>query len=245
MTEPTAPAPAGQSTVKVPVVGRVQKRYLYAGGAVVLVIVGYAYFRRSRGGGGGGAVDLTADPTTGALGTGDYVNPNPGADGNGGVISDTSGEIRTDADWARAVLEDFAQSTGDTGWNPQYAQIVLGKYLAGVQLDNDEQNLVRAAWALRGRPPSGININPLTTGPAPGGPATPAPPAAQPSVVWVGVSAGQNSDAWINAITATYGAYYGQLVEWNPGMPANISKDPVPGNRKFINSATYVVHRLK
>ncbi len=228
MTEPTAPTAAPRRTVKVPGVGAVDRRYVYVGVGVVAVIVGVAYWRRRR-----AAQTVAIDTTTGTVGgSSDYVNPNPNASG-----SDTEGDpsvILSDSQWVQAVLSDFATSdTFDRG----YAQIVLGKYLGGQPLDSDEQNLVRAAWALEGHPPSNTPIIPLTSGG--GSPGQPGPGPSGPQ--FVSVQKGERSDAWVNAMTHAFGLYYGDLVALNPGLPGNISKDKDPAKRVFIEPATYRV----
>jgi len=209
-------------------VGPVDRRYVYVGVGAIALIVGFAYWRRRR-----AAQTVGIDTTTGSVsGSSDYVNPNPGASG-----SDTEGDpsvILTDSQWVQAVLSDFA--TSDT-FDPGYAQIVLGKYLGGQPLDTDEQNLVRAAWALEGHPPSNAPIIPLTSGG--GSPGQPGPGPTGPQ--FVSVVKGQNSDAWINSMTAAFGLHYGELANLNPSLPGNISKNPDPSKRVFLEPATYRV----
>lgn len=220
--------PAAQPTVKVPGAGNVQRRYVVGGAVVVVAIVGYAYWRRSR-----AAQTVGIDTTTGSVGgSGSFVNPVPNADGFSSVSDNPTGEIRTDDEWARAVAEDFAQSQT---YNAAFVQVTLGKYLAGQGLTSEEADLVRAAWALRGHPPSGIGITMATSGGAPG---TPGPPTGDEKV-WKFAPAGMVADDWIMEATAQTGVYWHQIVLLNPTIPGNISKNMDPRKRVFLHDASY------
>lgn len=171
MTEPTAP-PAGRPTVTLPVLGTVQRRWVYVGGATVAVIVAYAYYRRRT------AAPATFDPATGTPTVGGgYVNPNPGASGSSDVVDSTPESIDTNAQWTKAVLVDLA----GIEVNAAFASAAIAKYLAAphnatVALDEDELRVVRQAWSFEGKPPEGAaepvlaspGTNPPPTTPAPG-----------------------------------------------------------------------------
>lgn len=166
---------AGEATVTVPVVGTVERKWVYVGAAVVAVIVAGAYVLRRR----ASATTYAADPATGSLADGTvYDNPSPTHTVDDTVQSDPD-LITTDDGWSRVVVEDLA----GLGWNEQYAAITLGRYLAGQQLDEDQANLVRTAWGLRGRPPSGQGIVLAQTQPQTPAPTTPtpAPPPSAPT----------------------------------------------------------------
>jgi hypothetical protein len=158
------------TTVNVPGVGTVQRRYLIIGGAVVVIIVGAAYYMRARSGSGG----VTYDPATGSPGSGGgYRNPVP--DGpESGVEVEIPNIIDTNAEWGQAAAEKLAAA----GWDPMFASVAIGKYLAGVALTTAEADAVRAAWGLLGKPPvNPPNIILIQQGPAPGsGAPNPIPP---------------------------------------------------------------------
>jgi hypothetical protein len=229
MSQPTAPA-----TVTLPVLGTVQRRWVFVGGAAVAVVVGYAYLARRR-----RQADVTYDPATGTpTSGGTYVNPNPGADGSSGPIDSTPDSIDTNDAWTRVVLTDLV----GLGWDPQFAALALGKYLAGTPVTPEELQVIRTAWGLRGRPPQGAP-EPLL---APTGPPATQPPAVEPTQPPSGpikavAYAGQVADDFINAQTAAHGTYWHQLVLWNPGIVGNITKSTDSRQRKFISTAEYIV----
>lgn len=157
-------------TVAVPVVGQVERKWLIGGGALVAVLVGYAYWRR-RGSTSSTGIDPNAiDPLTGltyaaeAAQTSGYVNPNPGASGADTVTDTSTTAITTNVQWSNAV-----ESALGGIYDEAFITSTLGKYLAGQPLTSDEAMLVRAAWAFVGHPPDDKQIILTTTGSTPGG----------------------------------------------------------------------------
>jgi len=160
--------------VKLPVVGQTSRRTLIIGGATVAVIVGVAYLYRARRRSSGTVV--AADPATGTATGGAYVNPAPSR-----TLDPTQGEeglITTDDEWVNAV----APMLISADWDAQFVYLTLGKYLAGEELSSDEAALVRAAWGMKGKPPSGRGIVLANSGGgSPGNnPPPPPPPADNP-----------------------------------------------------------------
>ncbi len=162
--------------VKIPGIGRVPRRWVIVGGVAVVGIVGYAYWRRARANGAAApgpttTTDLSGNP--GSIGDTGFVNPNPGASGSNSVNTTAPGTISTNDQWTVAATDKLVSA----GWDQQFVITTLGKYLSGQSLTTTEADLVRAAWAVQGQPPTG---NPplilSTAGPAPGAPGTTPPP---------------------------------------------------------------------
>lgn len=154
------------TTVNLPIFGTVQKRYVYIGGAVVVVIVGGAWAmhlrRRSSG-------EISYDPATGSVtGSGLYDNPVPDGPESGQAV-ETVPVIDTNAEWGQAAVE----ALGSAGWDRQFAAIAIGKYLSESPLTMEEANAVRAAWGILGKPPvNPPNIIMTTSTSTPGGSTT-------------------------------------------------------------------------
>lgn len=142
--------------VDLPVIGEVESRWLWIGGAAVAGIVGYAWWARSRGGPIG--ADVTVDPATGAgeEGGGRPLSPPPG-----GTVDLTEGTISTNEQWANRAVERLSE----VGYEPGFVATAVGKYLARQPLNPDEVDVVRTAWALIGRPPQ--SAPPITETPEP------------------------------------------------------------------------------
>lgn len=152
-------------TVKLPAIGEVPTKYAYAGVAIVVGIVGYAYFKRRQS--GSAAATAAPDPNSidpatgltyaqeqaagsvGTLGSTGYSNPNPNASGYS-TVSGTS-TITTNMDWSAAV----SNALGNLGYDPTFIASTIGKYLSSQPLTADEAALIRVAWAYEGKPPSG------------------------------------------------------------------------------------------
>ena len=144
---PDVTAPAGPGEIKIPGVGPVKRQYVYAAAALVLGIVGYAWYARNRGGGG---ETVAIDPTTGlplVPDDGVYDNPDP----RQSVIDSTGGGIKTNQEWMAAVVEKL----GNLGYESNYVSLVMTKYLAGQKVTAEEALLVRQAWTWVGYPPDG------------------------------------------------------------------------------------------
>jgi len=154
-------------TVKVPGVGPVQRRYVYIGGAVVVVIVAGAWVMHLRRRASGTSLEF--DPATGSVtGSGLYTNPVPDPAESGQAVEPVN-VIDTNAEWGQAAVEALTSA----GWDRQFAAIAIGKYLSESPLTKEEETAVRAAWGLLGKPP--VNpppIHPTTSTSTPGGSTT-------------------------------------------------------------------------
>lgn len=218
--------------IDVPLVGRVERKWVIAGGLTAVGIAAWWYLSgRSR----KAAADAAAiDPLTGlpysaeqGTGTGGYVNPNPVQS----VIDGTGGRITTNAEWAAAVTE----ALGNLGIDPNYLAGVLGKYLGRQPLTLTEAATVRTAWAYKGKPPEGPDSFTLETGggSTPGGgggttppPPPPPPPSTAPPRRYVRVvKFTSKSPPWnstLSGIAGRSGRSVSQLQQWNGIVNANL-----------------------
>jgi hypothetical protein len=152
--------------IKVPGIGEVPRKYVLIGGAVVAVLVGYAWWRNSTGnstaqGSGVAGTDLTTDQLPGGDG---YANPNPGASGSDSV-DQTAASSTTDQSWAAAAAAELA---GRSDYDGPFITATIAKYLNGQSLTATEAELIRVAWAFAGKPPSNPPLI-TTTGGGTGG----------------------------------------------------------------------------
>ncbi len=131
--------------IEVPAIGRVDRKYLYGAIALVVGIVGYAWWNRSR-----AEATTVVDPATGsedpATG-GAYVNPRPVTS----TVDQTGDVIDTNAEWTQAVTARLSTMFYDS----QFIATTLGRYLGRQPLTADEADLIRTAWAFEGKPPDG------------------------------------------------------------------------------------------
>lgn len=210
--------------IKVPVIGTTKRKWVYVAGAAVAVIVGYVYISRSRNAG-----TVTVDPALGSMNAdGTYTNPHPVTSVDTSVDTTDGGAITTNDQWGTLVIADLTQ--GELEWDPTFVATAIGRYLAGEGLNSDEANVVRVAWARRGRPPVGNpQIILLQTGPAPGSgdptPPPPPPPPAPPTPApapprrYVIVRAfTRTNPPWqstLSGIAGHSGRTVGQLASWN------------------------------
>lgn len=228
-------------TVTIPGLGQVEKKYVYAGAAVVVVIVGYFWIRRNQTPGGDGA-DPTIDPLTGLPYTTEnqpqtgYVNPNPVQS----VIDTTGGAITTNAQWAAEVTDKL----GNLGFDPNYLAGVLGKYLGGQAVTLDEAATVRAAWAYVGKPPEGPDVIKLTTG-------TSNPGGGTSTTKAVHITAGWSLEQWVRDLQAgkegpvAAATSWADIVRLNGGPNGELNKStkwvPNPPRHVFTKSMTVLV----
>jgi hypothetical protein len=134
-------------TLKLPVIGPTKRTYVYAGGALVLGIVGYAYWTRTR---STGLTEATGDPS-------EVVpqdrEPPPTVVGSESFDDENvRAIINTNPEWYTAAI-DYLVSTG--GFDFVFASVALGKFLARRTLTESEANLVQAAKGAVGEPPQG------------------------------------------------------------------------------------------
>jgi hypothetical protein len=160
--------------VKVPVVGKVKKPVLYAGGAAVAGIVGYAWWTR-----GALVADESLDVEFPAT---DFEAPtvvDSGISVGGGPIT---GEpiARTNVEWVTMARE---QAAG-FGASEALTNSAISKYLGKARLTVAEVALISAIVAVLGQPPTGgpYSILPADVTPPPPhtDPPTPPPPTTPP-----------------------------------------------------------------
>lgn len=174
--------------VKVPGIGPVDKKWVYAGGALAAGIAGYAWWRYLRGGSGGGgdvaepgSEDYSADGGAygeDVTGGGGYGGGYGGGSGGGLSSSTTDPDevITNNAQWAQRAIA----ALSDVGIETTVASLAIGLYLAGVELSTTQADIVRQALALVGDPPVGthpIKVNTGTPPPNNNPPDTNPPPA--------------------------------------------------------------------
>lgn len=160
-------------TMNVPGIGNVNKTYVYAGGALVVGIVGYAYYKR-RQQDNQAAADATAGTdsttptdTTGTGDTGSVYQPPVGYDssaydysygGSAGAYSPpyyyspgspNAPVLATDAAWFQAAVSWLEQN----GTDSQAAAAALGNYMHNICMTESQANIVREAEGALGRPP--------------------------------------------------------------------------------------------
>lgn len=159
-------------TVSVPKVGKVKKSYLYAAGALVVGIVGYAWWTA---GSHATAPAPAIDPET-DVGAPDYRAP--GGQSSAPVAVDgLEGVITTNDQWTRRAVELMS----NIGFDAQFVAGALGKYLGRQPLTGLEKAAVQTARAMVGEPPLG-GPYPMTDAlptPSPSGP--PATPKTKPA----------------------------------------------------------------
>jgi hypothetical protein len=162
-------------TVKLPAIGPVKKQWVYIGGAVVLGIVGYAWWSRRGTAAPTGEVlpeDIPQDrlppPTT--VGTEEFDT------------AEVRAIINTNTEWYTSAVE-YLSTQG--GYDFIFVTTTLGKFLARRPLTQTEANLVQAAKGAVGEPPQG-GPWPITLA-VPPGPTTGPPSARPPQIPIVGI----------------------------------------------------------
>jgi len=132
-------------TVTLPAVGSVKKQYVMAGGALVVGIVGYAYWQKAKTPPIEEYVvplDQIVDPasstTAGITTAANTSTPDPSTLPPG-----------TPAEWSQRVV----QALSEIGFEPDFIATTVGKYLARQELEQKEADLIRTAIALIGNVP--------------------------------------------------------------------------------------------
>lgn len=205
----------GPDTVDIPQIGRVKKEYVWAGGAIVVGIVAYAWWRHRASAATGGPVVDTTGGSTGATGG----SPPPIIP----AATSTSTLPTTNQQWTQDVLDHM----GVIGGSEQaHVLSVIGKYLNKIALTAEEADLIRQAWALSGKPPQGPDNFILATGGSTTG--TPPPATHLPAPTGLHGTPGKfavNRDGTMDP-TTTY---------------IDVSWDPVPGatGYHFLEFSTF------
>jgi len=136
---------AERRQIKLPAIGPVNRTWVIAGGAVVVGIVGYAYWNRSRSPSIPDEMALEdipqdREPPPTVVGAQEY----------------DTGEVRaiinTNPEWYTAAVNYLS---GEGGYDFGFVTVTLGKFLARRELSESEANLVQAAKGAVGEPPSG------------------------------------------------------------------------------------------
>jgi len=213
------------ATVKLPVIGTTDRRWVFGAGALVAVVVAYAYWRRSSAPAAGDPVEAVYDPSQGGVAA--YSNPAPNAPESGEYQPDDGQTLSGHEQWSRDALAGLAE-TGQ--WEPGYLAVVIGKYLQGVPLTAAERDVILAAYAVAGYPQPMLPIVLIQSQPAPGGgggpkppeppPATPAPKKAKRRYVVVDKYTTKNApwNSTVSGIAGRSGRTVGQIDDWNSAV---------------------------
>ncbi|TDC20620.1 hypothetical protein E1265_21355 [Streptomyces sp. 8K308] len=167
-------------TMDIPGIGNVPRTYVYVGGAVVVGIVGYAWFTREP------EIPVEYPVDEGDIGDGDdsYENPAPG--GSTVPSEPTDPELlppTTNADWFRRAVA-YLESIG---YEASTVSAALGRYLDRRQLTSAQADIVRQAIGAIGPVPVGTyfilvqGTTPTTPKPTTPKPTTPKPTTPKPT----------------------------------------------------------------
>lgn len=160
-------------TMNVPLVGEVEQKYVYAGGAVIAGILGYAYWTKSR---TSNQSEEYLVPIDELVQTGSSSTPGLPAANTPVPDPDTLPPGTAD-EWSRRVTAQLAE----LGYDPVFVSTTLGKYLGRQDLTQAEADLIRTAIAMVGYVP-GTETYPIKVAkPAPTPEPEPEKPATQPT----------------------------------------------------------------
>lgn len=134
-------------TVKLPGVGKVKTTYAYAAGALVVGIVGYAWWTKGMAGAPAEEEFLT-EADIDAMG--DERIPPTTVD-TYDVAIDTRTGIKTNAEWHQAATYYLA----GLGYESTVVSTALGRFIARKALNKVDTELVRQAVSSQGMPPEG------------------------------------------------------------------------------------------
>jgi len=221
-------------TINVPGLGPTKSVYVYAGGALVVGIVGYAWWKNSQNQ-PTDFVGASADD----YGVGDYDSPlgSTGGNSTGNYTSIDPEAIDTNPEWVAAAIDRLS----DRGYDAGLVTATLGKYLARLALTEAEIAIVHAAIAVAGTPPVGgpYPITPAVPVPNPNGNGgnnnPPPPPVTLPTRVfylrnsnpprwalgvgspkrWTETGSQTIANSWAAAYEADLNADYVNQSEWN------------------------------
>lgn len=221
-------------TVDVPGMGGVKKEWIIGGAALVVGIVGFAWWRAGTSGGSGPEAPA---PTAAELDPA-YNNPRAGE-----TSPDPVGALapRTNPEWTARVSEALA----GVGFDPAMIATTLGRFLGRQQLTASEADVVRSGMAYVGRPPEGsytVMLAPAgsTTPPATPPSSTTKPPAT-PAKKW----GPRGSDVIFSRFAKDHAEKVGRGADWDSvaryGYPAALSQGLSP---ERVRSALAVVNRI-
>ncbi len=128
-------------TVDLPGVGKVKTTYVYAGGALVAGIVGYAWWTRRS-----SASASTPQWDVDSVGETSYVAPKTG---DSSYTGQKPAGINTNLDWAQAAYQ-WAQQNG---WDSTMAGIAVALYLARQPVSTSQEQFLQSVTAQIGEPP--------------------------------------------------------------------------------------------
>jgi hypothetical protein len=226
----------GGGTVKLPGVGTVKKTYVYIGAALVVGIVGYAWWARSR---AGGADELSADELPMAeIPAGTSTTPGLSQNYDNDPPDPSTLPPTTNDEWSRRAV---AYLRDELYYDPATAAAALGKYLSRLPLVPAEQDIVRTALGVLGKPPQGeYSVIPVPNPPAGGNP----DPDENPLPTTAVVKKGWNPDQWmsdLNAQNPGLNLAWERLESLNPGISGDIEWHTALSARKFKYDKTYRV----
>ena len=203
-------------TVKVPGLGNVKTVYVVGGVAVVIGVVGYAYFARSA-----SANEDYVGASEDDYGVSDYDSPLGNSGGNSTIDVDNDPDLITNnAQWTVKAIDYLTTA----GFDPLMSSVALGKYLGRLALNKTEVDAVLAARAAIGEPPVGgpypikealpdpPTQNPPTNNPPP----TQNPPGNPPAKVYVTEVVQGPGKQWRSSFAGIAG-HYGKSTDhlWN------------------------------
>lgn len=142
-------------TVDVPAVGKIDKKYVMIGGALVVGIVGYAWWTRSR-------TPAVPQWDVDSVGESSYRAP---AGGSSNYTGEAPAGITTNQQWSNEALSWFQAN----GYDSVTGAMAIARYLAKKPLNTKEQDFMQVVTAQIGQPPTGgpWQIIPDTTATAP------------------------------------------------------------------------------
>jgi len=157
-------------TINLPGLGQTRAVYVYAGGALVVGIVGYAWYKNNQANANTDFVGASPDDYA----VGDYDSPlgNSGANSTGNYDATDPDAINTNAKWTAFAVEKLSSYNYDAA----LVASALGKYLSRQGLTEAEIGIVQQAIAVAGPPPIG--------GPYPITNALPTNPTYKPYIVY-------------------------------------------------------------
>lgn len=209
-------------SANVPGVGKVDRKWILAGGAAVAGIVLFAYWRNSR------VPDEEAPEEGAEYATGDQWTPDAyiGATAPGGESYDpndgTTNRPGTNDEWSQRVVEALVSMAGYTN---EMASQTVGKYLAGNPLTLSERILIQTAIALVGNPPSGaIPIFDIPTPTTPNPTPTPGSTKLAKPTLKMSVGNPRNTYYQLDSSKVPGAAYYVFKREAGPGSPTSAAQ---------------------